>query len=156
MCHLVLNTLLQQFSPKANFPLVGTIRSVQGSQCFLIFLCQRILFLYTFLSSSWPIYKWSYRSYCSIPRMHMMLQQYHAFLLRTEDFYLGWEGKKTSKAKRMEKESLWLSYTGFWTQVRENITELPVGDKLLSQMFRQFIWRAQTGTNNKDMWPFMG
>lgn len=33
----------------------------------------------------------------------------------------------------------------------ENITELPVGNKLLSQMFRQFIRRAQTGTNNKDM-----
>lgn len=42
------------------------------------------------------------------------------------------------------------SYTGFWTQVGENITVLPAEDKLLSQMFRQFIRRAQTGTNNKD------
>ena len=55
------------------------------------------------------------------------------------------------RRKEGGKGKLTLSYTVSWTPVRENITELPVGDKLLSQMFRQFIRRAQTGTNNQDM-----
>lgn len=57
-----------------------------------------------------------------------------------------WREEEKSREGKKKKGS----YTGFWTQDRENITVLPAEDKLLSQMFRQFIRRAQTGTNNKD------
>lgn len=68
-----------------------------------------------------------------------------------KDFYLGCEGEKWGRKEEEEgKITTTVGYTNFWNQVRENITKLPVGNKLLSQMFRQFI-RAQTGTNNKDM-----
>lgn len=83
-------------------------------------------------------------------RMSMMSEKCHALLLLIIDFYRGWEEEKTSKEKRMEKESVYLVTLALGL-VRENITELPVGDKLLSQMFRQFIRRAQPGTSNKDM-----
>lgn len=83
--------------------------------------------------------------------MSMMSQKCHALLFTIKDFYLGCEGEKLGKKGGRRKGYYYISYTGFWTQVRENITELPVGNKLLSQMFRQFIRRAQTGTNNKDM-----
>lgn len=64
------------------------------------------------------------------------------FVAYDEDPFVVGRGEKQGRKKG--------SYTSFWTQVRENITVLPVEDKLLSQMFRQFIRRAQTGTNNKD------
>lgn len=51
-----------------------------------------------------------------------------------------WEGEKTREEKRLARKGLdYFSYVRFWTQVRENIRELLVGNKRLSQIFRQFI-----------------
>lgn len=81
-------------------------------------------------------------------RMSMMSQKHRILLLMMKTSI--WCGRGEKKRWR-RKGYYYFSYTSFCTQGKENIIVLPVGDKLLSQLFRQFIRRAQTATNNKDM-----
>lgn len=81
----------------------------------------------------------------------MMSENCHALLLMMEDFHLGWEGEKTGKKEAGEgKVTTTLVILAFGLK-SGRILQLAVGDKLLSQMFRQFIRRAQTGTTNRHV-----